>query len=71
MWTNDVYVEIILQLEQILVSTCKASSIQVNNKGALAQESHTGTQLVSPASACEKNKWTPPEQGLRTLNWVY
>jgi len=24
--------------------------------------------VVSPASGCEKNKWTPPEEGLRTLN---
>jgi len=32
-------------------------------KSALAQESHTGTQLVSPATGCEKKKKIPLEQG--------
>ena len=37
-------------------------------KGAPAQESRTGTRLVSPALGYEKKKWTPLEQGFRMQN---
>ena len=39
-----------------------------DGKGAPAQESCTGTWLVSPATGCQKKKKTPLEQGLRTQN---
>ena len=37
-------------------------------KGAPAQESHTNTRLVSPATGCKKKKKTPLQQGLGTQN---
>ena len=43
----------------------------LKNKGALAWESRTGTQLVSPAASSEKKKLTPAEQDLATSNLVH
>ena len=39
-------------------------------KGVPAQESRTGTRLVSPAKGLKKKKRTPLGQGPRTLNLV-
>ena len=61
---------------------CRNSSDNINGiqmigeldsglQGVPARESRTGTRLVSPAAGWEKKNWTPPEQGVRTLNLVH